>query len=92
MEGENARECQESEQSHEFYKLHTFVEKHMTEFPCWKRSPRDTEVLLYCLGCTLVDLSKFILLTIEEGASSKRVRVAVFMILFLVLDGNFTKK
>lgn len=80
MEGEEARECQDSKEFREFYKeLFSFFEVYMIEFPCLKRSPRDTEVILYCLGI-LVDLSKFLLLTIDEGTSSKRVRDVIFVI------------
>ncbi|CAM6120846.1 unnamed protein product [Calypogeia fissa] len=80
MEAEKASECQESEEFREFYReLFSFIEVYLTECPCLKRSPRDTEVILYCLGI-LVDLSKFLLLRIEDSTSSKRICDCIFVI------------
>ncbi|KAL2621626.1 hypothetical protein R1flu_001831 [Riccia fluitans] len=72
MEAEGNADCAEDEEFHRFYRLlPSTVEMFMTDVPCLKSSPHSSETLLYGLGF-LVDLTKFVLASVNESTCTPR--------------------
>ncbi|KAL3684381.1 hypothetical protein R1sor_002403 [Riccia sorocarpa] len=73
MEAEGNADCVRDEEFHNFYRLlPSIVETFMTDVPWLKSSTQASETLLYALGF-LVDLTKFVLASVNASASLRRI-------------------